>query len=259
MNPKNQTLTMYNFTGILLIVREAIFIAAFFILGASINWPQSLGLPAAEAFPLITENSSAVFSGYYFYLLSSLLILPMILAVLTLLKSEDSFLNLLLNIAGGFVIASVVMRALGILRWLFAMPILAAAYLDTNASPAVREFAALNFEMLNAYAGKAGEHLGVQLLTTLFMAVIGLAMLRSSRIPSWFGWWALMAAVLALPYEDLLGLDLGGMLLTISGVTTSLWTIALGIYLLVRARALSKTSVNSDRERQVADLTSMVN
>ena len=235
---------MYNFTGIVLILRASVFYIAFYILGTSINWPQSLDLPAAEIFPLISQNSSAVFSGYYLYLIASILMLPMLIGVLTILKNEDSFQTMLINITAGFIIASVLARALGILRWLFAMPTLAAVYLDANASPVVKEVAALNYAMLDAYAGKIGEHIGVQLLTTGFLILIGVLILRSKQISVWFGWWALLAALLALPFEDLLGLDLGPML-TISGGVTSLWTLGLGIYMLVQARSLNKSSIKN--------------
>ena len=147
----------------------------------------------------------------------------------------DRLLAAILNIAAAFGIVSGVMKVMGIMRWLFAMPVLANVYLDTQASQVVREAAALNYAMLNAYAGKLGEHVGVQLLTTMFIGALGLVLLRSRQGSAWLGYSALIAAVMALPFEDLLNMDLGP-LLTVSGTMTGLWTIALGIALLIKAR-----------------------
>jgi hypothetical protein len=229
---------VYRLAGVILIAQQAVFLPAFAILGAAISWPQSLGLPATDAFPLITENETAVFTGYYLYLLSSILLIPMAVALKAVFANErDSLLTVVLNIAVAFGIVSGAMKVLGIVRWLFAMPALAAVYLDAQVSQAVREAAALNYTMLNAYAGKLGEHIGVQLLTTLFIGTLGFVLLRSRRVSAWFGYTAFIVALMALPYEDLLGVDLGP-LLSISGAATGLWTIVLGITLLVKARRM---------------------
>ena len=227
---------VYRLAGIILIAQQLVFLMAYAILGAAIGWPQSLGLPAAESFPLIMENETAVFTGYYLYMLSAILLIPMAVALKGVFANErDSLLSVTLNSAAAFGIVSGAMKILGIVRWLFAMPALAAVYLNAQASQAVREAAALNYTVLNAYAGKLGEHVGVQLLTTLFIGTLGLALLRSRRVSAWFGYTALIAALMALPYEDLLRLDLGP-LISISGAATGLWTLALGVNLLVQSR-----------------------
>jgi hypothetical protein len=224
--------------GAILIAQQGVFLVAFAILSVAINWPQSLGLPAAEAFPLITENETAVFTGYYLYLLSSGLLIAMAVALKSAFADEgDSLLTVILNMATAFGVVSGAMKILGIIRWLFAMPMLAAVYLDAQSSQTLREAAALDFTLMNAYAGKLGEHVGVQLFTTLFLGMFGFVLLRSRRVSAWFGYTALIAVILALPYEDLLGVDLGPFL-TVSGTVTGLWTIALGIALLVKARRI---------------------
>lgn len=223
--------------GGLLLVREAVFYAAFGVLASSINWPGSLALPASEALPLIHQHGRAVFLGYYLYLLSSVLFLPIAMALRATLRSETPAWgrNLLLDMAAGFAAVSVVMRALGILRWLFAMPALAVMYTDPASTPAMRDAAALQFELLNNYAGNAGEHLGVHLFAALFMGCFGVVLLRTVGMPKVFGVWALISAALFVPVPDLLGID-GGPILFINGFTYSFWAMALGGYLLLRSR-----------------------
>jgi hypothetical protein len=121
---------LFAFAGCLLLLREAVFFVGFYILGSSINWPQSLGLPAAETFRLITAHPGAVFSGYYVYLLSSLLFVPIALVLRALLRGENAVTDVVLDVAAALAVLSVAFRALGILRWLFAMPTLAKTYFD---------------------------------------------------------------------------------------------------------------------------------
>ncbi len=136
--------------GFLLLFRETVFYVGFYILGSSIEWPQSPGLGAEETFRLITAHPGAVFSGYTVYLLSGVLFLPIALALRALPRDADPLNKLALDVAFAFAGLSVAFRAMGILRWLFAMPALAQNHLATDASPALREAAVLQFQVLEA-------------------------------------------------------------------------------------------------------------
>jgi hypothetical protein len=229
-------------TGALMLFREAVFYFGFYLLGSSINWPNSLGLSADETFRLITEHSGAVFSGYYVYLLSSVLFVPIAFVLRAVLRTEkDAVTNTVLDIATAFAVISVVFRAMGILRWLFAMPMLAATYLDPASTPAMREAALLNFNLLDTYAGKAGEHLGVGLFAAFFVFSFGIALWRTAMVPRFYAGWALIAALLFIPFPDILGFD-GGALLFVSGFTFSFWVIFLGMHLLRKGRELQRQS-----------------
>lgn len=236
-NKNKSTSTLFKITGYTLLAQQALFFVAFYILGTSISWPNSLGFPAEVVFPLITEKSTEAFSGYYFYLLASVFLIPLALLVKSSLSDDnDPILNTLLSVAMGFGIISGAMKILGIVRWLFAMPMLADVYLDPNSTEAMRQAAVINFDLLNTYAGKLGEHIGVQLLTTFFIATLGLAILRTSKISSWFGWLAFPVALMALPHEDLWSVDLGPFLM-ITGTSIALWIIGLGVAFLRSANS----------------------
>ena len=222
-------------TGAVLIAREAVFYTGFAILGSAINWPASLGLPAEEIFALLRDQGDAMFTGYYVYMLSSIMFIPVAVCLRWLVAGEDTLTTLLADIALAFAVASTAFRVLGILRWLFAMPVLSNAYLDPASSDALREVALLNYQMLDAYAGQTGEHLGVRLFATLFLGFFALAFLRSSRVPTLFAVWAGISAILFFPLEELLGFD-GGAILFINGFTYSFWAIFFGIYLIWSAR-----------------------
>jgi hypothetical protein len=227
-------------TGGILILREAVFYTGFAILNGAINWPASLGLPAAEVFGLLRDQGGAMFAGYYVYMLSSFMFIPIAVCLRWLVAGEDDLTTILADIALAFAIVSAAFRVLGILRWLFAMPVLSQAYLDPASSEALRQAALLNYDMLSAYAGQTGEHLGVRLTGTLFLGFFALAFLRSSRVPTVFAIWAGVSAILFFPLEELLGTELDAILF-INGFTYSFWAIFFGGYLILASRRHART------------------
>lgn len=145
--------------AIFLIIEFLLIFVPLIILGAAINWPASLDEPAGVNLPLILDQFAAMMTGYSIYLVYSLLFWPM--AYLTgqaivLRDTED----LVFRIATGFAALSTIARALGIVRWLFAMPVLARMYNNPEASELSKESVTIVYEMLNAYAGGIGELLG---------------------------------------------------------------------------------------------------
>ena len=217
--------------AILFITHMVVFFTAFGILGSAIGWPGSLDLPALESLPLIQDNASAVFQGYYLYLLSVIITLPMWVLTRRVLKGKmDIIGGVLFDLALYTLVAAVVFKALGILRWLFAMPYLAQT-LEADASSA--PMVTMMFDTLNLYAGKSGEHLGVQLFTALYIALIAFSMLRIKGAFKWLGASGILIALTFLPFGDLLGID-NGIFLMISGYGNTAWMIALATTLFIK-------------------------
>ncbi len=231
-------------TGGILILREAVFYTGFAVLNGAINWPASLGLPATEIFGLLRDQGNAMFAGYYVYMISSFMFIPIAVCLRWLVAGEDDLTTILADIAVALAIVSAAFRVLGILRWLFAMPVLSQAYLDPASSEAVRQVALLNYDMLSAYAGQTGEHLGVRLSGSLFLGVFALAFFRSSRVPTLFAAWAAISAVLFFPLEELLGTEFDSILF-INGFTYSFWAIFFGGYLIVASRRQARHALQS--------------
>lgn len=228
---ENQMKTLSIAAAILFIAHIAVFFTAFGILGSAIGWPGSLDLPALENLPLIQENASAVFQGYYLYLLSVMITLPMWVLTRCVLKDKTDVIGgTFFDLALYTLVAAVIFKALGILRWLFAMPYLA---LTLAADPASAPMVTMMFDTLNLYAGKAGEHLGVQLFTALYIALIAFSMLRMKGAFKWLGAGGVLIAMSFLPYGDLMGLD-NGIFLMVSGYSNTAWMIALAVTLFVK-------------------------
>lgn len=210
----------FRFASFALLLAQFIFIwTTFFVLSSAIDWPASLDDPASIALPRLLANEGSVLFGYGCYLLAALLIVPATAAI-----------NGRLGLGGpmaGFTLAlaclSAIAKAIGISRWLFAMPNLARDYVAADeAGKAVIDTV---FRTLNDHAGGIGEIIGVGLVSGVLTVVLGLVVAgraeRGSRFTGWFA--AVAGASLFLSIPAGFGLELGPVL-TISNIA---WQFAL--------------------------------
>ena len=180
---KPTSLTGGKLAAVLLIIEPALFFAAFAVLAAAINWPASLGLPFNEILPLINANLSQVRFGYSLYLTSSLLTIPLGIALLLRLGKADQP-SISLWLAAAFMAVAAMFKALGIARWLVAMPALANLLAaDAAKGPAIEAA----FTALNEYGGGTlGELLGVGLMTGLWALMLAEFLMSKMRIAAVF-------------------------------------------------------------------------
>ncbi|WP_340426268.1 hypothetical protein [Yoonia sp. GPGPB17] len=118
-------------------------------------------------------------------------------------------------------------KAFGIVRWLFLMPGLAAAYTDPSATPETQAAIEVVYGAFNAYAGGVGELLGVGFFAGVWTIVISVAALR--RGWTWIGYAGFGAAALLLStLLSVVGIE-SPLMLTLSGILWQFWTLALAI------------------------------
>ena len=209
------------------------------VLGAVFGWPAVLGEPASVALPMFAENQAAIVSGFYLFIVLSVLLVPISLGFYRLTASGGS---LLAPTVAAFGILAGAFQLMGWIRWPFVVPDLARAFLDPAATTGVRDATASSYELINSYAGAGlGEHLG-----WLFQAAWGLGiallMVRTgvlSRTIAMTG--GVLTAVWAVPF--LLGSAvpvLGDDIVSTAGfVAYALWFVWNGVAgagLLRRAR-----------------------
>jgi hypothetical protein len=219
-------------TGLSMVLVVVSFLVCFGILSSAINWPLSLDYPASTMLPLLIEQRGAVLFGYSFYFLSSVLIIPMALLLQRVFDPQRQ--SVLISIATVCGILAGVVKPLGIIRWLVAMPTLAQAYVDPSANEASRQTISLIFTTLNTYAGSVGELLGVALLGGLWALLIGVALLRLKHGQGILAWTGVVVGLAALlPIAEIYGINLGP-ILTISNAAWYLWVLGFGITLLRR-------------------------
>ena len=213
---------------VLLILEFLLIFPPMIILGGAINWPASLDEPASVNLPLILEQYAAVMSGYGIYLIYSLLFWPVAYLTGRVIVGDDMH-NPLFQVANGFAALSALARSLGIVRWLFAMPVLAQLYTGTSATPESQATISVVYEMLNAYAGGVGELLGVSLFAVIWLVLISIVIIRKPEWPNWLGYFGFAAAAtLVLVLLEVVGIDMGPMI-TISVSMLQFWMLAAAI------------------------------
>ncbi|MFO0295388.1 MAG: DUF4386 family protein [Rhodospirillales bacterium] len=176
--------------GALLVAEGLLALAPMAILGPAIGWPASLDRPAAEQLAAIAATPGAVAAGYGVYLLYSVLIAPVMIALAAQLRG--GLASPLGATVAAFAVLSTLARSIGILRWLTAMPELAAAH--AVADPARRAEIELVFGALTAYGGGIGEILGVSLFMALALGTLCAGALRGGGLPNWVAAFGLVAA-----------------------------------------------------------------
>ena len=195
------------------------FNAAFAALAASFDYPDILRAPAETVLTAFAEGGAALILTWYAFALCAVAMIPVSLVValgrgLTPVRVAAAILGALAGLA----------QAIGLLRWVFAVPMLAQADGDREAG----------FLILNQWGGVAiGEHLGY-LLTAGFLVAMALAdRADGSRIRPTLA--VTSAALIAIGAGEGLALVIGGPAEVLSAASVagylgfSAWLIMAGL------------------------------
>jgi hypothetical protein len=162
---------------LLTLSQVGLFLVPLIVLGQAIGWPASLRLPAADALPLIHRHAMAVQVGYWGYMLTAAAMVAFVIA-LRRHAHAHGVSGVLVDAMAAFGIAAAVLKTLGIVRWLIAMPSLAALHAGA-ADSATRAAVEISYVAINGYAGSVGELLGVQLFSGIWLVLLGVTLARS--------------------------------------------------------------------------------
>jgi hypothetical protein len=154
-------------------------------------------------------------------------------------------------------IVGLVVQMVGLLRWVFVVPLLAGAYVDPSTDEATRQAVSITFQTVHAAGGVLlGEHVG-QAFTVGWMSLVAVEILRTGALPRWLGILGLVAsAVYALAQTELLATVVPGVpVIGAAGLVGSLlWLLflaSLGVVLCLPARQQTYADRDADdRERK---------
>lgn len=220
------------FTGILSILQGLLIFVPTFVLGAAINWPDSLDYPASQLLPELIEQEGAVRFGYIAYLIYSILFV-FSMFMLTKLSSGRA-MAAMFGIIMAFAIASTTARSIGIVRWLVPMPQLAESW-GSAATDQERYAISVTYDSLNLFGGTVGEVLGVSIFAALSLLAISIAFLRDG-LPKWIGIFGLISvAALLATTTELMGFEADTFVIIFGTTAIQLWFLAVGFWLLVKA------------------------
>ena len=180
-------------TIILLVLEFVAVIVPVIILGSKFNFPDILRQPAENAFTLFKQNQSAIIFGYYIFVISSLLYIPLSYSLhKTLINSKSKFA---LQIFKGLGITTAIFQCIGFIRWIFMMPFLTKQYFE---HPEQKNTIALIYETLNLYAGTSiGEHLGF-IAMGFWTICLGIIIIKHPNFNKLLGYTAIFIGILLL-------------------------------------------------------------
>jgi Domain of unknown function (DUF4386) len=225
--------------GVLLIVVPIVFNVAFFELGRAFDYPTILRKEPDEILRRFAAGGVGLLLRWHLLFISALAVLPLaVLMALVLAYDAGSALTTLTIVTG--VVAGVV-QAIGLSRWLFAVPELARRYVAADGSDGaeIRRSIEVAFAVLHRFVGVGvGEHLGY-LATGAWTILVAISILQGPILPSWTAVAGLLIGVALLigtlefvgPNERN-GWALAGRIVPIAYIAWSIWLIVLGLMLL---------------------------
>jgi hypothetical protein len=217
--------------GTLLILGAIGVLVPYSILTFTFNYPGILRMDPGEILRQFHSGGSLLILTWLAF---ALLGIPLLIAYSMIgqrLENQIPFARW----ATTFGMVSGFLQIIGLLRWVFVIPVLAAGYVNST-EQATQESIKITFKVVHQFAGVLiGEHLG-QLFTVLWTIFISAALLISKIIPKWLGWWGFLCSfIYLLAQSELLATVIPGfpVFQTAGFLGSTLWLVWLvltGIY-----------------------------
>jgi hypothetical protein len=175
--------------------------------------------------------------GYAAYLLSSLALIPVAFA----LRERFIAANInptLVDTITFFGAAGAILKTLGIVRWLAAMPLLSAQYATATTTDA-KNVLEIAYLALNGYAGSVGELLGVQLVSGIWITACSILLIRHFN-SFWTGSLGLVAGIGFVFLTARIFFPEVAAMQSVINPLGLIWLIALGILLLRRSSVIAR-------------------
>ncbi len=219
----------------MLIAAPLWFNANFALLGKRFEYPDILRRSTSEVLERFRAGGSGLILLWWTFMLSGLLLI-----VGAVLLGQVLGFGGIVPLATAIGVLAGLVQMLGLLRWVYVVPVLARAYADSTLGPEQREMHAVVFRALHQYLGVGlGEHLGY-LFTGIWSVMIGVGVIQGTALPTWLGWpGVVIGAGLVVGSAEFLGPNeergwsLAGAAIPILYIAWSLWLLALGVALIV--------------------------
>lgn len=191
--------------------------------------------PAAVILGNFRRGGAPLVAAWFGFAMASLLFIPVALGFQRLLAVHAVDDRGVATLG----VASAIVQAIGLLRWVLVMPALAASFADASSTPATREAVLVVFDTVHRYGGMViGEMVG-QLLLAGWTGGVALQIWRSRALPHWLaaagaltlplwllGQTELLHAVLPLPRIEVI---------PVAFMAWEAWLTAMAVALLARA------------------------
>jgi len=185
-------------------------------------------------------GSSLVLTWWSFAILG----LPLLIAYILIGQLFDNKLGFIKWITTLGIISGIV-QIIGLLRWVFVIPVIAASYVSAG-DEATKEAAKISFLVIHQFGGVLlGEHLG-QLFTIIWTVMISYAFIRLKYVSKWISWFGIFASFIYLMAQAELfatvipDFPVWGMAGFLGSTLWLIWLIIIGIQFLKRGGQQSR-------------------
>lgn len=226
--------TFRKLAGTFFIVGAVLVNIPYTLLIMNFDYPDILRLPTAEILTRFHAGGDALI---YTWLAFAWVGLPMLFGAMMLKRILANENAPFLESATTLGVIGFIVQVIGLLRWVFVVPVLARLYADPTTDSSTQAAVAAVFTAVHQYGGVIlGEHLG-QFLIILWMSIISGILYRSkmfSKWVAWLGWFA--SAVFLLAQTELFATAIPTFpVVDWAGLVGSLlwlaWMIVVGVYL----------------------------
>lgn len=190
-NKSDRVLILQRSVSLAIVVFLVVANAPYIWLIEHFDYDDILREPARVILDRFHEGGDALVLAWFVFAMGSLLFIPVALGLGAVFKAR----GLGGNGAELLGVTSAAAQAVGLLRWVFVVPALAATYVARDSSAAMREAVVITFDAVHRFGGMIiGEMLG-QLLLTGWTGLTLLQLRTSGMVPTWL----LVFGTLTLP------------------------------------------------------------
>lgn len=221
-------------TGLLFVIGAILINIPYTLLIMNFDYPDILRLPTEE---ILTRFQAGGNSLIYTWLAFAWVGLPMFFGVLLLKRVLEKENSPFLETATTIGVIGFIVQIVGLLRWVFVVPVIARLYTDPTIDPAAKESLSALFMVVHQYGGVVlGEHIG-QIFTILWAVITSAILYKSKMFSKWVAWLGWIAsAIYLLAQTELFAtaiptfpvIDWAGL---IGSLLWLLWMVVVGVYL----------------------------
>jgi hypothetical protein len=230
-------------TGMFLISLVVLSNLPYTLLIQNFEYDDILRQPIDVVLTKFQAGGTSLILTWFAFALTALLLVPVSIllhrVIYSSLSGDRNFLCL--SVATTMGIISGVLQAIGLLRWVFVVPILANIYTASNSNAVTRQAVSVVYQAVHQYGGVVvGEFLGQTLLIGWTVGICWV--IRSSSLfRSWVSWLGLFSTfLLMLGQSELLATVVSGMPVIettpIGFILWEFWLLSVGISLLLVSR-----------------------
>lgn len=166
--------------GWLLIAGALGVLVPYTILTSIFEYPEILRKDTGVVLTRFHDGGTKLIFTWLSFAITGLPLIPAYIGIGQALEHRSS----LVRTATVIGVVGLVLQMIGLLRWVFVVPVLAETYVG-SADIAARAAAVVAFETIHQFAGVIlGEHLG-QLFTIIWTVLISIAFARLKVLPRW--------------------------------------------------------------------------